>query len=59
MNSDNFCACFHHGDACKGSSSFLNPKFQASSRLLCSYRSVCVKPVQKSHCWFSHEVADI
>ena len=22
MNLDNFCACFQHGDACKGSSSF-------------------------------------
>ena len=28
MNLDNFGACFHHGEACKGSSSFLNPKFQ-------------------------------
>ena len=36
---------------------YLNPKFQASSSFLCLYRSVCVGPVQKPHCWFSHEVA--
>ena len=38
---------------------FLNPKFQASSLLLCLYSSVCVRPVQKSHCWFSHETAHL
>ena len=36
---------------------FLNPKFQASSQLLCLYSSVCVEPVWKPHCWFSHEAA--
>ena len=36
---------------------FLNPKFQASSLLLCLYSSVCIRPVLKPHCWFSHEVA--
>ena len=36
---------------------FLNPKFQASSCFLCLYRSVCVGPVRKPHCWFSHEAA--
>ena len=36
---------------------YLTPKFQASSLLLCLYRSVCVGPVRKPHCWFSHEVA--
>ena len=36
---------------------YLNPKFQASSSFLCLYRSVCVGPVRKPHCWFSHEVA--
>ena len=36
---------------------FLNPKFQASSSFLCLYRSVCVRPVQKPHCLFSHEAA--
>ena len=36
---------------------FLNPKFQASSLLLCLYSSVCVRPVRKPHCWFSHEAA--
>ena len=38
---------------------FLNPKFQVSSFFLCLYRSVCVRPVRKPHCWFSHEVAHI
>ena len=36
---------------------FLNPKFPASSYLLFLYISVCVGPVQKPHCWFSHKVA--
>ena len=36
---------------------YLNPKFQASSSFLCLYRLVCVRPVRKPHCWFSHEVA--
>ena len=36
---------------------YLYPKFQASSILLCLCSSVCVGPVQKPHCWFSHEVA--
>ena len=38
---------------------FLNPKFQASSHLLHLYSSVCVRPVRKPHCWFSHEAAHI
>ena len=38
---------------------YLNPKFQASSSFLCLYRSVCVRPVWKPHCWFSHEAAQI
>ena len=33
---------------------FLNPKFSASSPLLCLYSWVCVGPVRKPHCWFSH-----
>ena len=37
----------------------LNPKFQASSSFLCLYRSVCVGPVRKPHCWFSHEAAHL
>ena len=37
----------------------LNPKFQAFSSFLCLYRSVCVGPVRKPHCWFSHEAAHI
>ena len=38
---------------------YLYPKFQASSFFLCLYRPVCVGPVRKPHCWFSHEVAHI
>ena len=38
---------------------YLNPKFQASSSFLCLYRPVCVGPVRKPHCWFSHETAHI
>ena len=38
---------------------FLNPKFQVSSHLLCLYSPVCVGPVRKPHCWFSHEAAQI
>ena len=36
---------------------YLTPKFQASSLLLCLYRPVCVGPVRKPLCWFSHEAA--
>ena len=36
---------------------YLTPKFQASSSFLCLYKSVCVRPVRKPHCWFSHEAA--
>ena len=36
---------------------YLNPKFQASSSYLLLYRPVCVGPVRKPHCWFSHEAA--
>ena len=38
---------------------YLNPKFQASSSFLCVYRPVCVGPVRKPHCWFSHEAAHL
>ena len=38
---------------------YLNPRFQASSSFLCLCRSVCVTPVRKPHCWFSHEAAHI
>ena len=37
----------------------LNLKFQASSFLLGLYSLVCVGPVRKSHCWFSHEAAHL
>ena len=36
---------------------YLTPKFQASSSLLRLYRSICVRPVRKPHCWFSREAA--
>ena len=36
---------------------FLKSKFPVSSRLLCLYSPVCVGPVWKPHCWFSHEAA--
>ena len=36
---------------------YFNPKIQASSYFLCLYRPVCVGPVRKPHCWFSHEAA--
>ena len=34
-------------------------KCEADQRLCfrCLYRSVCVGPVRKPHCWFSHEAA--
>ena len=38
---------------------YLNPKFQTSSSFLCLYRLVCIGPVRKPHCWFSHEVAPL
>ena len=37
----------------------LYPKFQASSSFLCLYSPVCVGPVRKPHCWFSHEAAHL
>ena len=36
-----------------------NLKLPASSHLLCLYRSMCVGPVRKPHCWFSHDVAQM
>ena len=38
---------------------YLDPKFQASSSFLCLCRPVCVRPVRKPHCWFSHEAAQL
>ena len=37
---------------------FLKPKFPASSDFLCMYSLVFVGLGRKSHCWFSHDVAD-
>ena len=38
---------------------FLNPKFPVSSILQCLFSPVCVRPVRKTHCWFSHKAAQI
>ena len=38
---------------------YFNPKFQASSSFLLLCRPVCVGPVRKPHCWFSHEAAHL
>ena len=38
---------------------FLNPKLQASGYLLWLYSLVCVGPVQKPLCLFSHEAAHL
>ena len=38
---------------------YLNPKFPAPISFPCPYRSVCVGPVRKPHCWFFQEVAQI
>ena len=38
---------------------FINLKFQASSLLLLLHRPVCVGPVRKPCCLFSHETAHI
>ena len=37
---------------------YLNLKFQASSSFLC-FSVLCVGPVRKPHCWFSHEAAHL
>ena len=37
----------------------LNTKFHASSCFLLLHRPVCVRPVRKPHCWFSHEAAHL
>ena len=47
--------CFRYSDSTIPP--ILTPKYQASSLLLQQYRPVCVRPVRKPHCWFSHEAA--
>ena len=42
---------------CKEDGKHKSSTFQASSHLLCLYSSVCVRPVQKPHCRFSHDFA--
>ena len=36
---------------------FLNPKFPASSHLLCLHSPVSVRPDRNPNCWFSHTQA--
>ena len=38
---------------------FLNPKFPASSHLLCLYSLLYVEHGRKPYCWFSHDAAHI
>ena len=38
---------------------FLNPKFPASSHLLCLFNSVCVGPIRKPDYCFSHVTAHV
>ena len=45
--------CFRYSD------STIPLLLQAASSFLCLYRPVCVGPVRKPHCWFSHEAAQI
>ena len=45
--------CFRYSD----STVPLLLKSKVSSSFLCLYRPVCVGPVRKPHCWFSHEAA--
>ena len=49
--------CFRYSDSTIPL--YLNPKFQASSSFLLLCRQVCVRPVRKPHCWFSHETAHV
>ena len=51
--------CFRYTDSTIPLFSTLNPKFQASSMLLCLYSLICVRPVRKPHCWFSHKAAHL
>ena len=39
--------------------SYLYPKFQSSSILLCLCSSFCVGPFWKPQCWFSHNAAHL
>ena len=49
--------CFRYTDSTIPPLLLKTAKFQASSLLLCLYSPVCVGPVRKPHCWFSHEAA--
>ena len=47
--------CFRHSDSIIHL--LLKSEISSSSSFLCLYRPVCVGPVRKPHCWFSHEAA--
>ena len=49
--------CFRYSDSTIPL--LLKSKIQASSSFLCLYRPVCVRPVRKPHCWFSHGAAHL
>ena len=56
--------CFRYIDSTipllsKSNRKAINPKFQASSHLLCLYSLVWVGPGRKQERWFSHDVAHI
>ena len=66
MRKPTICICENKGAAkiivfttgIEHSSTFQIQNFQALA-ILCLYTLVCVKPVHKSHCWFSHDVAHL
>ena len=49
--------CFRYSDSTIPL--LLKSEFQASSSFLCLCRPVCVGPVRKPHCWFSHKAAHL
>ena len=51
--------CFRYSDSTIPL--LLKSEIKASSYFLClyMYRPVCVGPVRKPHCWFSHEAAQM
>ena len=51
------CLCFRYWDS--AIPLLLKSEILASSCFLCLYRPVCVGPVRKPHCWFSHEAAQM
>ena len=49
--------CFRYTDSTSTIPLLSKSKFPVSSHLLCLYSPVCVGPVRKPHCWFSHKAA--